>query len=159
MIDPQNLPLHDIHLPAPIGWWPLAPGWWIALGAGLTALLVGGLAWWWWRRTRLRRRARQRLGEIARAFATHQDHHRLAVDLSMLCRQVGLQILGAAQGAAVTGTAWLTALDTLAADHFFSTGPGRILAEAPYDPARTYDASPLLAGLDRWLRALPAAHV
>ena len=25
--DPASLPLRDIHLPDPVSWWPLAPGW------------------------------------------------------------------------------------------------------------------------------------
>ena len=33
------LPLRDLHLPAEVGWWPLAPGWWvlIAIVAALAA--------------------------------------------------------------------------------------------------------------------------
>lgn len=31
--------LRDIHLPEPISWWPLAPGWWILIIAG--CLLLG----------------------------------------------------------------------------------------------------------------------
>lgn len=30
--------LHDIYVPDPVGWWPLAPGWWIVLG-----LVIAGL--------------------------------------------------------------------------------------------------------------------
>ena len=32
--------LKDIHLPAPVSWWPPAPGWWILLGL-LIAIIVG----------------------------------------------------------------------------------------------------------------------
>jgi hypothetical protein len=30
--------LRDIHLPDPVSWWPIAPGWWIVIG-----LFAGGL--------------------------------------------------------------------------------------------------------------------
>ena len=35
----QELPLKGIHLPDPITWWPLAPGWWL-LGFLVLALLI-----------------------------------------------------------------------------------------------------------------------
>ena len=47
----ETLPLRDIHLPDPIGWWPLAPGWWGVLG--LVLLIISGI--FWWRRKKHRR--------------------------------------------------------------------------------------------------------
>ncbi len=44
MSNPELLSqLRDIHTPEPVGWWPLAPGWWILLALiiiGVTALIV-----------------------------------------------------------------------------------------------------------------------
>ena len=39
----QALPLRNIHLPADIGWWPLAPGWYIVAILVITSLSI--LAW------------------------------------------------------------------------------------------------------------------
>src|SRR5690606_35110615 len=36
--DSSTLPLRDIHLPPPVGWWPPAPGWWILAGVLLLAI-------------------------------------------------------------------------------------------------------------------------
>ena len=32
------LPLRDLHLPDAIGWWPLAPGWWVLIALSLLGL-------------------------------------------------------------------------------------------------------------------------
>lgn len=32
--------LKDIHLPTPIGWWPLAPGWYILMGLILFLVII-----------------------------------------------------------------------------------------------------------------------
>jgi len=50
--DPSSIPLRDIHLPDPIGWWPPAPGWSIVLG--LLVLASAGLAFALWHRHRRR---------------------------------------------------------------------------------------------------------
>lgn len=160
MLDPTQIPLRDIHLPVPIGWWPPASGWWYLSGGILCALLAGAAFKWWWRRTRLRRRARQRLAAIGTAYATHQDRHRLAGELSILSRQVALQFFGTGESASLTGSDWLTRLDTSTDSRFFSAGAGRILTTAPYDrTANTFDSDELLAGFEHWLRRLPATVV
>ena len=38
------LPLRDLQLPETVGWWPLAPGWWV-----LITLFVAGFAYLSWR--------------------------------------------------------------------------------------------------------------
>ena len=30
-MDPEQIPLRDLHLPEAIGLWPLAPGWWVTI--------------------------------------------------------------------------------------------------------------------------------
>ena len=55
-MDPEQLPLRDLHLPDAIGWWPLATGWWILLGLAFAMLLV----WTWlWLKKRKRDAARR----------------------------------------------------------------------------------------------------
>ena len=57
-IDPAEIPLRDIHLPEPISWWPLAPGWWILVGGLLALAILGFLAWRFYARRQIRRAER-----------------------------------------------------------------------------------------------------
>ena len=59
---PDLSQLRDIHLPPPVSWWPLAPGWWLLLG---TLLLLTAIAFWLWRRRRRSNWRREALRELA----------------------------------------------------------------------------------------------
>jgi hypothetical protein len=54
--------LRELHLPEPISWWPLAPGWWLLALVG-SALLVWLLRWLY-RRYKAKYYRRQALGQL-----------------------------------------------------------------------------------------------
>lgn len=63
--------LIDIHLPDPVGFWPLAPGWWI-----LAALLLGGIiaGCLYWRLQRARNAYRRQALEQLDLLETDQSN-------------------------------------------------------------------------------------
>ena len=139
-IDPQALPLRDIHLPGPVSWWPPAVGWWFV--AGLVLLLaIAGV--WWWRRWLGGRSRRLALAELER-LAQRPEAEQLAA-LSLLLRQAALCSFPRAECAGLHGEAWLAFLDRPFKDRPFSQGVGRCLVDAPYRPNSVIDSDELLA--------------
>ena len=158
-MSPAELPLRDIHLPEPVGWWPPAPGWWLLLGLAL----AGAAAWAWlaWRRrTRVRRAALAELKRIERDYAAKGDVARLAKELSTLMRRAAITAEERRRVAGLTGEEWLAWLDRGLDGRPFSEGPGRCLAEAPYRAdaeEQVVDAMALLGLCRARLRNLEAA--
>ncbi|VAX05952.1 FIG00657500: hypothetical protein [hydrothermal vent metagenome] len=156
---PQELPLRDIHLPDPISWWPLAPGWWGLLA--LILLLIGLflLGRYLYRRRVVRRAARKALALLQTQHQAHQDDHRLAIELSVLLRRISLSQYPREDVASLTGATWLHFLDQGLEKHKlqggFATGAGQILANAPYQPVADLDTSALLELCTAWVNALP----
>ena len=70
---PETLQLRDIHLPGPAGFWPPAPGWWIA------AIIVLGLLTWIgviaWRYLMKRRHRMHILGLLEQLEQSSTDMH------------------------------------------------------------------------------------
>jgi len=132
-MDPEQLPLRDLHLPEAIGWWPLAPGWWflVALAAlGLGYLLYKAFLKWRWnasRRTALRELARVR-GE----YESGLDAVTLATELSELLRRTMLAYVRRDEVAGLTGESWLQWLDRGLDDAPFTSGSGQVLDSLPY---------------------------
>jgi hypothetical protein len=140
-LDPEQIPLRDLHLPPDIGWWPLAPGWWLLIGIALAALLWQ--AWRLfqrWRANRARRIALQELSWIARAYADKGDVVGLAQDLSELLRRAVLAYAPRRVVAGLTGDAWLDWLDRGLEQPVFSRGPGRQIGSLPYRNPATVEA-------------------
>ena len=151
-MNPEMLPLRDIHLPAPVGWWPPAPGWWI-MAACIVAIAI--LLFVLRRRRRVPARpdpvalARRDLAALREDYARHGDPRRLAGELSVLMRRTLLSSSPRAEVAGVTGRAWLERLDARAGEPLFTCGPGQALLDAPYRPAADVDVPGLLAACAR----------
>ncbi|MCP5467583.1 MAG: DUF4381 family protein [Sinobacteraceae bacterium] len=147
--DPASLPLRDIHLPPPVPWWPLAPGWWVLAGT-LAAGALALLGWWWWRRRgRLARAALAELAAVEARYAADGDPHACAAGLSAWRRAAPCSA-----EAAVTGADWLAALERLAG----TPAPpalGTVLMRAAYSPAAAATLDPAdLEAASRWLAGL-----
>ena len=132
-MDPSQIPIRDLHLPDPIGWWPLAPGWWV-----LIALALLGLAWLAVRALRAyrvgaaRRYALRVLKRIESAWESGDNVVSVGVEMSELVRRTMLAYAPRTDVAGLTGDAWLDWLDRGLANPVFVTGPGRLLIELPY---------------------------
>jgi len=111
-MDPEQIPLRDLHLPEVIGWWPLAPGWWVII-----ALVAGGLFYLFrlYFNTRARgaarRHALRQLNELTVAFEQHRDTVAFSSGVSELLRRTMLAYAPRQEVAGLTGDDWLEWLD------------------------------------------------
>jgi hypothetical protein len=132
-MNPEDIPLRDLHLPAEIGWWPLAPGWWLIIALvllGLVMLVRRALA-----ARKLSAARRYALGELERLVAEYRhsnDAVGLGVGLSALLRRTMLAYAPRRDVAGLTGEDWLRWLDRDLDKPHFRSGSGRSLIELPY---------------------------
>lgn len=151
-MDPNALPLRDIHLPEPIGWWPPALGWWI-LALLILALIVGSI----WLIKRLTRKtavksAKKLLLQIQQN--TELDDHAKLTQISILIRRTAISIYPRQQVASLTGNAWLEFLDTSIQDTRFSKGCGQVLNDGPYRQPSSIDLEALTNLCQYWLKTV-----
>lgn len=133
--DPTSLDrLHDIVVPPPVPWWPLAPAWYWVLGYALffaAALAFRSLIRW--QRNRYRREA---LAELSREEVGLFNPGKRAAALAALAELLKRTALSAwprIEVAALTGPAWLEFLDRTGRTTGFTQGPGSILERVAYD--------------------------
>ncbi|HVY63644.1 MAG TPA: DUF4381 domain-containing protein [Gammaproteobacteria bacterium] len=165
--DVSSLPLRDIHLPGPIGWWPPAPGWWV-----LAALLLAGIAAYALRyyQSRHRRAALRSLREVQQALEQGVEPVVCLQNVSTVLRRFAMTTAAAARRRArgpvqepdvpgLTGNRWLEYLDSRWQRDAFAHGAGRALLAAPYARPQSIDrdaARELTTLCTEWLSAQPA---
>ena len=137
-MDPEQIPLRDLHLPDIVWLWPLAPGWWalilLALGGVIYLLYTLLLRW---RFNAARRLALRELASLRRDYEGGADATILSKALSELVRRSMLAYAPRAEVAGLTGDTWLSWLDRGLSDTPFSSGPGRTLESLPYQRAES----------------------
>jgi len=160
---PEALNLRDIHLPEPISWWPVAPGWWLLLAALCLIIIVFFISRKIYISRQLNRDIKAELGQIKQQFEKTQNKSELARSLSILLRRASISFYPATDIAGLTGESWLSFLDESNASSSlnskFLSDTGKVLLSAPYlpesslagDNGQDYDAKKLIQLCESWL--------
>lgn len=139
--------LRDIHLPAPVSWWPPAPGWWFVAALLLFLAAVGYWLLRRWRRQRWRREALEELARLRQSAATSRQ----LAQLSMLLRRVAVTCFPRQDVASLTGPEWLAFLERH--DGGFAAY-AELLVDAPYRAETELDLEGLYQQAENWIRRL-----
>lgn len=99
--------LHPLRAPESIDWWPLAPGWWILLLAGI--LLVTTLAYLLrnrYRKNAYRRHALRQLQSLRTDYLANSDTGRYLSQINALLKSAALLAYPRTEVAAQHGADW-----------------------------------------------------
>ncbi len=166
-MDKQVLDLKDIHLPEPISWWPVAPGWWLLLtGLVLLAVIIFFIKKAH-QSKQLNREINIEIREIKTQFSRTKNKYELAQSLSILLRRSSISCYSEKEVSGLTGEQWLTFLDNTSSktNNFsnsekFQSKTGNALIVAPYLPKTSnfdFDAQALLRLCENWLKTQKAS--
>ena len=154
----QTLNLRDIHLPEPISWWPIAPGWWLLI---ITAFIIAAIIFLSikiYRGKQLKRDIHAELDVIKKQFHETKNRSQLAKLLSILLRRASISFYPEKNIAGLTGENWLTFLDNTNANPIkhkkFQSETGHTLLTAPYLPENStldFDTQGLIDLCESWL--------
>jgi hypothetical protein len=161
----DELPLRDIHLPGPIGWWPPAPGWWLVAALVLVGLALYGIHYY---RARHKRAALRAMTRVRSALEQGAEPVACMQFLSTILRRFAMTSVARTRSATfeadvagLIGERWLAFLDGRWARTGFSTGLGRQLLAAPYARPNSIErakAIELAALCTEWLAAQPTTN-
>jgi len=152
-IDLSQLPLRDIHLPGPVGWWFLA------------ALVLVGIALYaaHFYRSHHKRAALKAMTRVRAALEQGAEPVACLQFLSTILRRFAMTSVARAAGeadvAGLIGERWLRFLDGRWNRTDFSAGLGKRLVAAPYARPNSIEratALELTALCTAWLAAQPA---
>jgi hypothetical protein len=132
-VDPEQIPIRDLHLPEAISWWPLAPGWYVVIALLLVVFIYLVRLYLQYRsRGAARRHAVRELARLTADFEKHGNAVAFSSDMSELLRRTMLAYAPRSEVAGLTGDAWLEWLDRDLDQPRFQGDTGRKLLELPY---------------------------
>lgn len=144
--------LKDIQLPAPVGWWPLAPGWYCLMVLGF--LLIVGSTVVIYRRHRNALPKKQALS-LLKIYTVQYKQDRNAqlasARISELLKRVALAYFPRQQVASMHGQAWVTFLNQTAKGVNFEPVKGMLL-DSPFKNNEQINLQPLITQTELWIK-------
>lgn len=144
--------LRDIHLPTPIGWWPMAPGWWLLLA--LAILILGSGLYYLWRcyqAAKARKQALQLLRIYEQQAEKEANSAQLCAKISELLRRVALAYYPRQQVAALRGQEWIAFLNANGRKVNFNAVQDLLLEKA-YKARSQDNLKPLFSRARIWIK-------
>lgn len=153
MVDTQALAkLRDIQLPEPIGWWPMAPGWYVLSVLALFCLiLIAYCLNRYYANSRCKREALLLLVSYEQEYRRTGNSQQTSMKVSELLRRVALVYFPRTMIASLQDKAWLAFLNKTAKAVDFNLA-SECLLQAPYQRGTTIDLKPLFINAERWIR-------
>ncbi len=147
MNDPLSQ-LQDIHIPDPIGWWPMAFTWWVLLFS-VSAILFA-LIWFLidrHKRNAYRREAQHQLNQIQQDQTLTPQQQILQTNA--LLKQVAITVYGRQKISALNEQAWV---DFLKSSANFIQQPQQLsqLLNQAYQPLKALDQTELQRDIQTW---------
>ncbi|AHE68328.1 DUF4381 domain-containing protein [Legionella oakridgensis] len=146
--------LRDIHMPLPIGWWPLAPGWYVLIILLIIVLMVAVL---FLRRSYLhgqaRRRALRLLAAYQQQYQREGNCQHISACISELLKRVALVYFPRKNVASLQGEAWILFLNETGKNVDFSQVRSQLL-DVPYQRrgmAKDNDLTLLFSMTKKWI--------
>lgn len=144
--------LKDIHLPASIAWWPLAPGWYVVFF--LVLVFFSGLAFFVYRRY-LNGRAKKQALALLENYVQHYDkEHNAQVTsarISELLKRVALVYFPREQVASMHGQEWVDFLNQTGKGLDFEAVKSMLL-DSPFRVNEQVNLQPLISQAKLWIK-------
>ncbi|ARM34226.1 DUF4381 domain-containing protein [Legionella longbeachae] len=144
--------LKDIHLPTPIGWWPLAPGWYVVIA--LMVLIFIFVFYWIYKNHRNAKAKNCALILLMNYQKEYEKEHNVALTsarISELLRRVALVYYPRGEVASLHGENWLRFLNATGKGIDFNLVKDMLL-DAPFKTGQTMDLSPLFKTAQLWIK-------
>jgi hypothetical protein len=150
-MDYSQIPLREMQMPDAIGWWPLAPGWWLLL----LFVVCGIAALFFYIRKKLKDPKRFALREfkiIVERYHSSQDKAALLMECNSLLKRLAITLYPRKKVAHLSGHEWLAFLAGSSAVSMAELP--EIIQAGPYQQNVDFDANELMLFCKRWLKAV-----
>ena len=126
----DKLPLRDLHLPEPIGWWPPAMGWWLVLGLLILIGIGAFLLIQRHRRATPLKRAFEALKELESRTDIKAEERLQSI--SAIIKRFAMSIAPREEVAGLSGDAFFEWIKARINDQSFSSFRLELLRTSPY---------------------------
>lgn len=154
-MDPQAIldQLRPNLLPAPVSFWPPAPGWWLLAGLLLLALVVlTAVLTRHYRQNRYRRRGLKQAQRLYQDYLCHQQKKQFAHDCNRLLKAVALQAFPRQKTARLNGQPWLDFLYESSGNTLFRQSAAAALGADRFKPDQDPDVELLHTLTKSWIK-------
>ncbi|MBA2650332.1 MAG: DUF4381 domain-containing protein [Legionella sp.] len=152
MANPSLDQLRGLHLPKPISWWPLAPGWTILIGL-IVGFIITGI-YYLHKKMRNAKPKKQAIGLLMIYQANYEKTKNSQLASAQICellKRVALVYFSREKVAGLCGDSWIHFLNqTSKGIDFDEIKP--LLLTAPFEKSHHFDIKPLFLKAKAWIK-------